>query len=105
MAPRLLPLGSVPTRKRSSPLARLNARIAQVTRARPIQIIVTPGSGDGRALPTARAVHDGLRARRCPSSLKAFADLRSLRRWAAGARGKAPLLICVGGDSTQSTVA
>jgi diacylglycerol kinase (ATP) len=93
------------TPKPRSPLANLSARIAPVTRSRSIQIVVTPGSGNGRALPTAQALREGLRARRYPASLKVFADLGSLRRWAATERASASLLICVGGDSTQSTTA
>jgi len=82
-----------------------NGRVVPFPRSRPIQIIVTPGSGDGRALTTAQEVRDGLRARRYAASFHAFRDLRSLQRWAAAQRAGGPLLICVGGDSTQSTAA
>jgi diacylglycerol kinase family enzyme len=78
---------------------------APIARSRPIQIIVTPGSGDGHALSTAEAVRDRLHARRYPATLKAFEDLNSLERWASVEHGDPSLLICVGGDSTQSTTA
>ena len=95
----------MPNPKPGSPLTKQHARIDPVTRSRPIQVVVTPGSGNGQALPTAQALREGLRARRYPASLKVFADLRGLRRWAATERAPASLLICVGGDSTQSTTA
>ena len=95
----------MPNPKPRSPRTKLNARVAPITRSLPIQIVVTPGSGNGRALPTAQALREGLRARRYPASLKVFADLGGLRRWAATERAPASLLICVGGDSTQSTTA
>jgi diacylglycerol kinase (ATP) len=82
-----------------------SGRVARFWRPRPIRIIVTPGSGDGRALATAEEIREGLRARHYPATLDAFADLSSLQRWAATERGAMPLLICVGGDSTQSTTA
>jgi diacylglycerol kinase family enzyme len=93
------------TRTQSLRLPTSNTPVAPFARRQPIQIVVTPRSGDGRALDTAQALHEGLRARRSASSLNVFADLVSLQRWAATARGATPLLICVGGDSTQSTTA
>ncbi len=52
-------------------------------RSRPIQIVATPGSGNGRALATALQLRKALRARRHQANLTVFSDLGSLRRWAA----------------------
>jgi diacylglycerol kinase (ATP) len=67
--------------------------------------VVTPGSGSGRALGTARELREALQARGREVKLEVFADLNSLRRWAATGRTSFSLLICVGGDGTQSTAA
>lgn len=80
-------------------------RIARSARSRPIQIVVTPGSGDGQAMTTARDLREALSARRYRSRLEVFSDLDSLRRWATRESDKFSLLICVGGDGTQSTTA
>ena len=71
----------------------------------PIQIVATPGSGNGRALDTARQLRDALRARGREVRLEAFSNLGSLGRWAKTGRAGFSLLICVGGDGTQSTAA
>jgi diacylglycerol kinase family enzyme len=72
--------------------------------APPIQIVATPGSGDGRALETARRLCGALRAHGRRARLDVFSDIDGLRRWAA--EGPAcSLLICVGGDGTQSMAA
>jgi diacylglycerol kinase (ATP) len=71
---------------------------------RPVQIVVTPGSGNGQALATARRLHRELGARGREARLEVFDNLDALRRWArAGDPGS--LLICVGGDGTQSAAA
>ncbi|MGH7266786.1 MAG: diacylglycerol/lipid kinase family protein, partial [Candidatus Rokuibacteriota bacterium] len=72
--------------------------------ARPIQIVATPGSGAGRALDTARRLREALSARGRETSLEVFSDLDGLRRWAADGPAFS-LLICVGGDGTQSAAA
>jgi hypothetical protein len=72
-------------------------RIARGPDARPVQIVVTPGSGNGRAM--------ALTERRYLSSLEAFPDLDSLERWARTEGGDFSLLICIGGDGTQSATA
>jgi diacylglycerol kinase (ATP) len=69
-----------------------------------IQIVVTPGSGDGRALRTARRLEAALRARGHRVALRSFDDLVALRRWGRTASGST-LLVAVGGDSTLSTAA
>src|SRR5262249_30097724 len=66
---------------------------------------VTPGSGSGTARATALKLCDGLSAHRYAPHLEAFDDLDSLRRWAAEDDDRFSLLICVGGDATQSTTA
>jgi diacylglycerol kinase (ATP) len=75
------------------------------TGARSIQIVVTPSSGHGAAMNTARRLHDALRARAHRVALDVFSDLVSLRRWAKSDGTKYSLLISVGGDGTQSTAA
>jgi len=75
------------------------------TPSKPIQIIVTPGSGNGRALDTARRLRDALRTRGHRAKLEVFADLDSLHGWAATGESKCSLLISVGGDGTQDTAA
>jgi diacylglycerol kinase family enzyme len=54
---------------------------------------------------TALELRDALSARRYLSSLEVFTDLDSLRRWATAPGDQFSLLICVGGDGTQSTTA
>jgi diacylglycerol kinase (ATP) len=76
-----------------------------VSGVRPIQIVVTPGSGNGRALATARRLHAALGARGRAARLDVFEDLDSLRQWARAGEGGFSHLVCVGGDGTQSTAA
>ena len=80
-------------------------RIAKAAAARPIQIVVTPGSGNGQAMATALELRDALTARRYLSSLEVFSDLDSLQQWAKKDGDDFSLVICVGGDGTQSTTA
>jgi diacylglycerol kinase (ATP) len=75
------------------------------TGSRAIQIVATPGSGNGRALDTARQLREALRVRGRQVELEVFSDLDSLRGWAATGRTSFSLLICVGGDGTQSAAA
>jgi diacylglycerol kinase (ATP) len=79
--------------------------IARRDRSRPIQIVVTPGSGNGQAMATALELRDALSARRYLSSLEVFSDLDSLRQWAKSDGTAFSAVICVGGDGTQSTTA
>ncbi|MBI3770737.1 MAG: NAD(+)/NADH kinase [Deltaproteobacteria bacterium] len=74
-------------------------------RSRTIQIVVTPGSGNGRALNTARRLDEELRARGHPAGLEVFSDRECLRRWATKGDAKFSLLVSVGGDGTQDTAA
>ncbi len=87
----------------AQPMSRTGGAAATVSR--PIQIVATPRSGNGRALDTARQLHEALRARGHPVRLEVFGDLASLRRWTATGRLSLSRLICVGGVGTQSTAA
>jgi diacylglycerol kinase (ATP) len=70
-----------------------------------VQIVVTPGSGEGRATATARrlAVRLGRRGHRV--DVRAFADLPALMDWAAHSPPEATHVICIGGDATLSAAA
>ena len=70
-----------------------------------IQIVVTPGSGAGRALRTARRLATLLRRRGRESSLRTFGNLAALRRWAETCEPDFSHLVCVGGDATMSAAA
>jgi diacylglycerol kinase (ATP) len=80
-------------------------RIARAAAARPIQIVVTPRSGNGQAMSTALELRDALIARQYLTSLEVFSDLDSLQRWAKQDGDEFSLVICIGGDGTQSTTA
>jgi len=71
----------------------------------PIQIVVTPGSGNGRALATAQRVREALRTRGHRTRLAVFADLERLRQWAATDPAPFSHLVCIGGDGTLSATA
>ena len=72
--------------------------------ARQIDIVVTPGSGEGRALGIARRLRRLLR-RRHRATIRSFADLASLMRWAETRPPDVSHIICVGGDATLSAAA
>jgi len=72
---------------------------------RTIQIVATPGSGNGRALDKARVIRDTLRARGHSTRLDVFPDLIALRRWASAPPVPLSLVVCVGGDGTLDTIA
>jgi diacylglycerol kinase (ATP) len=81
-------------------------RAARAATSGPIEIVVTPGSGNGRAMSTALRLRDALAARRRRTRLEVFSDLDSLHRWTTKSDGDSfSTLICVGGDGTQSTTA
>jgi diacylglycerol kinase family enzyme len=71
----------------------------------PIQLIATPGSGNGRALAAALRLREALEARGHRAALEVFPDLDALGRWAARDRSRFSLLVCVGGDGTLDTAA
>ncbi len=80
-------------------------RGAHTATSQPIQIVVTPGSGNGTAMSTAVRLRDALAARRRITSLEVFPDLDSLHGWAQTDGSAFSALVCVGGDGTQSTTA
>jgi diacylglycerol kinase (ATP) len=70
-----------------------------------VAIVVTPGSGEGRALGIARRVRRLLRRRGMNARLQAFDDLASLAEWARSTPADFTHLVCVGGDATLSAAA
>jgi diacylglycerol kinase family enzyme len=74
-------------------------------RPRPIQIVATPGSGNGRALHNALHLRQALEVRGHPTELDVFSTLDDLHHWATTGRRPFSCLICVGGDGTLDTAA
>ena len=74
-------------------------------RAGTVQIVVTPGSGEGRARSTARRLAERLERRGYPVDVRSFADLAALTRWAETCPAGASHVICIGGDATLSAAA
>jgi diacylglycerol kinase (ATP) len=72
---------------------------------RRIQIVVTPGSGDGHALHVAKRLARGLARRQEDVRLRTFRDACELARWGETCERAFSSLICVGGDSTISAAA
>ncbi len=72
------------------------------TRSQPIAIVATSGSGSGRAIDTALQLRDALRGQGCQIKLGVFSSLEGLRRWTMRDDISFSLLICVGGDGSQS---
>jgi diacylglycerol kinase (ATP) len=70
-----------------------------------VQIVVTPGSGEGRALATARQLRWLLERRGYLVKVNSFADLAALIDWAATCPPGASHVICIGGDATLSAAA
>ena len=81
------------------------ARSRRSRRSRPIQIVATPGSGNGAAAAVAARLRETLRAQGHEVRLDIFPRLQALQRWAATDSGRISRLISVGGDGTQSAVA
>jgi diacylglycerol kinase family enzyme len=79
--------------------------LGEATRARPIEIVVTPSSGSGQAMTTALELRKELTDRGYRTSLEMFTELESLTRWAETDDRQFSALICVGGDGTQSATA
>jgi diacylglycerol kinase family enzyme len=71
----------------------------------PIQIVVTPRSGNGSALPTALRLRQALTANGWSTSLKSFSRLKNLHRWSMTNQDPCSTIVCVGGDATQSATA
>jgi diacylglycerol kinase (ATP) len=85
--------------------ALLTVRARRPRRFRSIQIVTTPGSGNGGALTAAGLLDEELRARGHEVRVDVFPRLQGLLRWAATDASRFSLLISVGGDGTQSAVA
>jgi diacylglycerol kinase (ATP) len=74
-------------------------------RWRSVGIVVTPGSGAGRARGVARRLARLLHRRGVTVTLQAFDDLPSLVQWAKTSGPEFEAICCVGGDATQSAAA
>jgi diacylglycerol kinase (ATP) len=74
-------------------------------RWRSVCIVVTPGSGEGRARGVARKLGRLLRRRGSRVTIQAFDDLPSLVQWASTCGPEFEAICCVGGDATQSAAA
>jgi diacylglycerol kinase (ATP) len=71
-----------------------------------VQIIVTPGSGEGRATATARTLRSILEKRGDTTAIRTYQSLAALTRWAKTCEAADfTHLVCVGGDATQSAAA
>jgi diacylglycerol kinase (ATP) len=75
------------------------------TRRGSVCIVVTPGSGEGRARGVARRLGRLLRRRGSAVTIKAFDNLASLTEWAKTCGPEYSALFCVGGDATLSAAA
>lgn len=73
--------------------------------SRPVQIVVNPRAGAGRALAIARRLQDELRARGHPARTLVLGGAAETGRWARSVRGDFGCLFCVGGDATLDAVA
>ena len=71
----------------------------------PFQIVVTPGSGEGLALRTARRLRRRLAALGRDVHVRSFDDLRALMTWAEKCEPEFSHLVCIGGDATLSAAA
>lgn len=78
--------------------------MAARTRA-PVEIVVTPGSGEGGAMGAARRLSRLLARRGYQPNVRSFADLPELQRWAAELEPGPSHIVCIGGDGTLSAAA
>jgi len=72
---------------------------------RTVQIIVTPGSGEGRALLTARRLEHVFGQRDDEVAVRTYKSLAALTKWANTCEADFTHLVCVGGDATLSATA
>ena len=75
------------------------------TRWRSVGIVVTPGSGEGRARGVARRLARLLGRRGSTVEIQAFGSLPALVKWAQTAAAEFSVMFCIGGDATQSAAA
>jgi diacylglycerol kinase (ATP) len=68
-------------------------------------MVVTPGSGEGRARATARRLQKALGRRGYAVHVRTFADLDGLLEWSATCACEFSYLVAVGGDATLSAAA
>ena len=73
--------------------------------SKPVQIVVTPGSGEGRALATARRLRTRLAHRGREAGIRSFDNLAALTAWAEKCEPEFSQLVCIGGDGTLSAAA
>ena len=73
--------------------------------SRPVQIVVTPGSGAGLALVTARRLRRRLAGRGRETGIRSFDTLGALTQWAETCEPEFSHLVCIGGDATLSAAA
>jgi len=66
---------------------------------------VTPGSGEGGALASARGLAAGLRRRGHVVDVRSFNDLTALTDWARTPSPDVSHVVCIGGDATLSAAA
>jgi len=78
--------------------------VASIARA-PVQIVFTPGSGEGRATALARGMARELRRHGERVRLASFKRLGDLAEWSASCASDFSRLIAIGGDATQSAAA
>jgi diacylglycerol kinase (ATP) len=70
-----------------------------------VRIVLTPGSGEGRATATARRLRNVLTKRGDQTSVRTYTTLAALERWARTCDADFTHLVCIGGDATQSAAA
>jgi diacylglycerol kinase (ATP) len=70
-----------------------------------VQIVVTPGSGEGRARATARRLRRALTRRGAEVQVRTFQNLEALESWAATCEPNFSHLVAIGGDATLSAAA
>ena len=73
--------------------------------AKIVQIVLTPGSGDGRARATARRLQKALGRRGYALRIQTFTDLESLLEWSETCAPDFEYLVAIGGDATISAAA
>jgi len=70
-----------------------------------VEIVTTPGSGEGRAAASGRRIRRALTRRGYDASIRTFADFAALETWAATCAPSMTHLVGIGGDATLSAVA